>query len=180
MIHILTNWIIEPYDDLNRCRKCVWQNSTPIWLLSLSKTAHNLSVGCVSPRVSLVFWEGLYPIYTVCISFFTMAHSWILSCVKPRTSFGSPSQGLTQDQEYEHPLMPHFFYNIFTFLIVRKCAKLLADWLENFQHVKLPPKDGWTKQDLHGIWSLRERQTLNKLLPHFNNELGSVQTILVG
>ena len=85
MIHILTNWIIEPYDDLNRCRKCVWQNSTPIWLLSLSKTAHNLSVGCVSPRVSLVFWEGLYPVYTVCISFFTMAHSWILSCVSQGT-----------------------------------------------------------------------------------------------
>ena len=110
MIHILTNWKIEPYDDLNRCRKSVWQNSTPIWLLSLSKTAHNLSVGRVSPRASLVFWEGLYPVCRVCIYLFhfTMARSWILSCVKPRTSTGGLSQELTWDLGQDHPLVHHF------------------------------------------------------------------------
>ena len=127
MLHILTNWKIEPYDDLNRYRKSVWQNSTPIWLLSLSKTAHNLSVGCVSPRASLTFWDGLYPVYRVSLYrvslsrhrsllnsfyieclFHVMVHSWILSCVKPRTWLGGLFQELTWHLGHDHSLVHHF------------------------------------------------------------------------
>ena len=151
-----------PHSVYEKCISLNKRSLTLLWLtLFFFFNWRIIALQCCSSFCCTIMW-------------ISMTHSWILSCVKPRTSFGSLSQGLTQDQEYDHPLMPHFFYNTFTFLIVRKCAKLLSDWLENFLHVKLPWKGGWTKQDLHWIWSLRERQTLNKLLPHFNNELGSV------
>ena len=37
---ILTNWKIKPYDNLNRCRKSLWQNSAHIYDKNSSKNGH--------------------------------------------------------------------------------------------------------------------------------------------
>ena len=37
---ILTNWRIKPYDNVNRCRKSFWQNSTPIYDINSPESRH--------------------------------------------------------------------------------------------------------------------------------------------
>ena len=82
--HSLVYEITLPYNN--------WQPHTLV-PLSTSKMACTLPMECVSP------WRNLL---SLCY-----AHSWILSCKKPRTHTWLPSKRLTGDLGRDHYLTPH-------------------------------------------------------------------------